>query len=179
MNFIDLIEKYAEKLISDENSKEKRWGACFPEKEKIQLILDPSCNHLRKKSPEAILMIYFLLHYLDKTNEMTLKEKKPWKYDIIFLYSLPLQFHIYLYQILISQLKKEQYAEEIKLNENLKKLIILFLPTLRSPAFLFIDFTKFYFFIRFLIIIEIRKVLCAVQFCFFFEEFNWRNQRKF
>ena len=145
LNFIKLIEKYAEKLVFDENSRNKSWDLAFPNKDKIQSILQPSFQHLKKKkNPEAILLIYFLLHYLHKINQMNNKENKNSKYDIIFLYSLPTQFHIYLYQIFVSELDQssEKFSEEIKLNENLKKLIIIFLPTLRSPAFLFIDFSK-------------------------------------
>ena len=145
-NILKMIEKYAEKLISDEYSKLGNFEFWFPLKEEIIRILEPSFQNIDNKTPEGILIIYFLLHYLDKKNENPNKEKFPWKYDIIFLYSLPLQFHIYLFQIFIEELIKnqenqeEKYNEEFKLNDKLNKLIIIFLPILRSPTFMFTNF---------------------------------------
>jgi len=147
-NIIKIIKKYAEKLIINEESGQKNCDKCFPQKEEIIRILDPSLKNLENKRPETILLIYFLLYYLQKKNESANKEKNLRKYDIIFLYDLPLQFHIYLFQMFFSDLvtnREEPFREEIELNDNLNKLIIIFIPILRSPAFLFTNFKKFIF----------------------------------
>lgn len=140
-NIIRIIEKFVGKLIEIEKMKENDWDCCFPQKNEIIKILDPKCKNLEKKNkPKTILMIYFLLQYLNK-NDNTYKEMHLKKYDIIFLYSLPLQFHINLFQIFISEKNSnknsENFKEELKLNNNLIKLMNVFIPIMRSPSFLF------------------------------------------
>lgn len=137
-NIMRMIQKYVDNLIFlKQSSQSFEFENSFPDKKEISDSLRINLDEINNPKPCGILMIYFLLLYIKRKNKSFMNDQ----YDLLFLYSLPFQFHTLLFQIYVSNNSLENKIEII-LKDEILKLVLEFIPILRNPTFLFTDFKK-------------------------------------
>lgn len=137
---LNIIDKYAQKLVSFENCGNIYiCDTCFPDRNEINNILQINFTKLKKPNTNSILLIYFILIYFEKKKQ-NLKNLSEGKYDIDFFYDLPFQYHIFSYYDYNGNEGYHDIRNYFK--DSINKLIMSFIPVLRSHSFLFLDFNE-------------------------------------